>query len=605
MEPERKTAYKIRKILSENFRKGRWKMDKKRLLRAAAIFFSCMICFTILSRAANQAGIAAVATERPQNMMITHSVKVSGRIVQNQALAVTTEPDQRVTAIYVREGERVKKGDLLFEVDPLLLEEKILYQRQEMEKQRLQVQDAKSQKDVSAQQKANEQAQASEQYSLTTRSAAVQLSRAKENLEEAKKKLKEFQPSSNVVQEESMVESALEQALEEKSEAYIQANQELSSLQWQIENEVDSLPDLNALTDEQDGDDLPDLNAITDGQDTDIIIDEIEIDSRPLNEEEKKQLEQSVRNKYEQKLASARKKVEVALEEKEAAEQALVKCHLEQNQLAEGQSEEKKNQLLENLKAAQQAYEDAAIAANEAAVISGRAVYSAGIPDPLNSSDRMNEITYEQMELSLQKLEKLKEENGKIYAGTDGLILDVSIQTGEKTTDTMAVLMADLEKGCRFYGDISKEQEKYIGVGDLVSLEGGNGKTKVEELPVETVTEDEEDGNLYHITVQIPADVFEIGMAVSLEYTKKSQAYPLTVPLSALHLDEKNQSYVLVAEEYASIMGEGMQARKVPVTVLEKNEEYAALAQGTLDSSQEIIVSSNKTIEDGSLIRVE
>ena len=94
-------------------------------------------------------------------------------------------------------------------------------------------------------------------------------------------------------------------------------------------------------------------------------------------------------------------------------------------------------------------------------------------------------------------------------------------------------------------------------------------------------------------------------MAVSLEYTKKSQAYPLTVPLSALHLDEKNQSYVLAAEEYASIMGDGMRARKVPVTVLEKNEAYAALAQGTLESSQEIIVSSNKTIEDGSLIRVE
>lgn len=329
MEPERKTVYKTRKDIPENFRKGRWKMDKKRLLRAAAIFFSCM-------------------------------------------------------TIYVREGERVKKGDLLFEVDPLLLEEKILYQRQEMEKQRLQVQDAKSQKDVSAQQKANEQAQASEQS------------------------------SGSVVQEENMVESSLEKALEEKSEAYIQANQELSSLQWQIENEVDqalrsaaagsyvlknemiktqssdeepellldindvdSLPDLNALTDEQDGDDLPDLNtltdgqngddlldlnAITDGQDTDIIIDEIEIDSRPLNEEEKKQLEQSVRNKYEQKLAAARKKVEVALEEKEAA------------------------------------------------VISGRAVYSAGIPDPSNSLDRMNEITYEQMELSLQKLEKLKEE---------------------------------------------------------------------------------------------------------------------------------------------------------------------------------------------------
>ena len=130
-------------------------MKNGKLVRITAMFFALMLCFTILSRAADQLSVAAVTTERPQNRMIEHAVRTSGKIVQNQELAVTTLPDQRVTAIYVREGQRVAKGDLLFEVDTTLLEEQILNQEQEMEKQELLVKDAKSQKEVSAQQKAN------------------------------------------------------------------------------------------------------------------------------------------------------------------------------------------------------------------------------------------------------------------------------------------------------------------------------------------------------------------------------------------------------------------------------------------------------------------
>ena len=109
---------------------------------------------------------------------------------------MTTEPNLRVASIEVGEGDRVSRGDLLFTLDLTMLEEKILNQKQEMEKQQLNVEDAKSQKDVSRQQKANEQAQASENYSLNTNRAGVALSRAARNLNQAREDLKEFRKNS-------------------------------------------------------------------------------------------------------------------------------------------------------------------------------------------------------------------------------------------------------------------------------------------------------------------------------------------------------------------------------------------------------------------------
>ena len=137
-------------------------MKKSKLLRLTALFFVLMLCFTVLSRAAYQSGTAVVKTGKPENRTINHEIRAMGKVVENQELAVFTEPNQRVTGIYVKEGQRVSKGELLFEIDTELLRESILNQKQEMEKQQLQVKDAKSQKDVSAMQKANDQAQAAE-----------------------------------------------------------------------------------------------------------------------------------------------------------------------------------------------------------------------------------------------------------------------------------------------------------------------------------------------------------------------------------------------------------------------------------------------------------
>lgn len=677
-------------------------MDKKKLLKITAVFFACMLCFTVFSRAADQMSVAVVSTSRPENRMITHEVRASGKIVQNQELAVTTELNQRVKTLYVSEGDRVKKGDLLFEVDMTVLEEQILNQQQEMEKQNLTVSDAKSQKDVNAQQKASQQAQAAEQYSLSTHSAGVRLSRAEKALSEAKKELKKFRKKhqKDTSVQDSSVEASLEKACEEKAQAYIQAQQELTEVQWKIENAVNTalqeainagttaslvsngavltgcalqeMPETEPEIIVEEGLEGEESNAADGMEDAgggytgDIIIDESEVvgggtadngisggdtqeesgniedngadggtadngttgengsiggsgntiiegtdgsgeGNRAPTQEELDRIEQSVRSSYASELTAAQQKADNALLEKQEAEAALAQYQKERMDAESAQNKDSEKQLIANVKAAQQAYEDAAIAANEAAVTSGRAVQQAGIPDAQNSSDRMNEITYEQMELQLAKLEKLKEEGGRIKAPSDGLITKIQVITGEKTTDTTAMLMTDLSKGYRFTGEITKEQEEYIGTGDLVTLTGSSKRQVLEELPVESVTEDEENKSIRHITVQIPqeSDVFALGAAATLSFSKKSEAYPICVPISALRLDEKNQTYVLVTEQYESVLGTETRARRVGVTVLEKNESYAALSEGGISSQQEVIISSAKAVDDGSRVRVQ
>lgn len=690
-------------------------MKRKGLMRITAVFFGLMICFTILSRAAYQEGTALVHTGRPSSMVISHQVKTTGKVEQNQELAVTTEPNLRVASIEVGEGDRVSRGDLLFTLDLTMLEEKILNQKQEMEKQQLNVEDAKSQKDVSRQQKANEQAQASENYSLNTNRAGVALSRAARNLNQAREDLKEFRKSSGREEGDDTVEAALEADLEEKTQAYVDAVQELDSLKWQIENAVyqalqaaqggtaslesrqtvltgaedllleeapqpaasfqaetqpqpesssqpeaqpqsaaSSQPETqpqpeteksgtgqaetqDSLLEEESPGNLSD--AAPEEYDPDILLEEEPIlqesgetvwepeiqeepwtenpslpeteqtegetvSGAPPTEEELNKLEQSVRDGYRERLEAAQNAAAAALEEKNRACEALVRYQQERlaaESAAEAQTEQG---LLDALQAARDAYVDASIAANEAAVTSGRAVAAAGIPQASNSSDRVNEITYEQMELQLEKLETLLENQGKVCAPADGLVTGIYIQTGGMTAETTAVLLADLSKGYRFVGEITREQEKYIGAGDLVTLTANTGRESFEELPVSAVRADEEKEGVYTVTVQLPEDTLELGAAAALDFTKKSEVYPICVPLSALYLDEKNLPYVLVLDEIDTIMGTETRARKVSVTVLEQNESFAALAEGAVGSQEEVIVSSDKSVDDGSRVRL-
>lgn len=647
-------------------------MNRSRLIRITAAFFAVMLCFTILSRAADQAGIAAVHVQKPESRIILHTVAAAGKVVQNREVAIVTEPDERVVEIAVEKGQKVAKGDLLFTIDTELLQEKILNQRQEIEKQKLQLGDVGSQQDVRAAQKANDQASAAEQYSLSTKKAQVQVSRAKRDLDAAKQALTDYRKKNGngSTATDNTVEETLQNALEEKTAAYLDAQKELTALQWRIENAVNTA--LNGtgaqlvkngmcvtqaaeeeplILEEPEGE-LEDAGAVdspeqdtkqTDGesaQDIDIIIEpsdqEVNTGSEPSDLSvissaipgvsdtaqpstpshsdaddgvaspvpDRELTEQQVRDTYAQELDAATKKVETAKKEKEAAEQALMQYQQEQLTAADASGKEQERQLLAAVQTAGDAYEDAVLAANEAAVTAGRAVAAAGISDASDSTLAVGEITVEQMELQLEKLERLLEADGRICAPSDGLITEIAVNIGERTADTPAVRMADLTKGYRFTAELTKEQETYIGAGDEVTLTDSR-RNQLEQLTVESVAADGENEGVYEISVPLPDDTLELGAAAVLDYSSPSQTYAICVPLAALHLDERNQPYVLTYDEQDSVLGKELRARKVSVNILDQNESYAALADGSISSQDGVIVSADKAVDDGSRIRLE
>lgn len=78
------------------------------------LFAAAMVCFTGLSRAAQSAATAVVETKKAVSGKITHQISASGRIEAGSAFDVLVPEGIKIEKIYAKEGDEVKKGDVLF-----------------------------------------------------------------------------------------------------------------------------------------------------------------------------------------------------------------------------------------------------------------------------------------------------------------------------------------------------------------------------------------------------------------------------------------------------------------------------------------------------------
>lgn len=551
-----------------------WKMEKQKVWKLAVIFFAAMGAFTLLSRAAYQHGIAEVTTQAPTGGTISHQVILNGKTMQNQEQAVTTEAGLRIAGVSVNEGQQVKQGEVLFTLDLDYLEEEILDQKQEMQKQQLSIQDAWSQEAASRKQRENQQAQAEENYNSAVSKAQTEYDRAGEELSRAEQALEDYYNGTGAAEDQ---EEKLTAACEQAQADYEAAQNAVEQLQQEMTDQIQQALDQAAAQ-------PPDP--------------EDEDQSSGLTPEEIQEITQQIQEAYAPQLSQAQLQASQAKEVWDAAK-AELDAFLQNGGTGEGALSEQ--ELLDAVARAREAYEEALAAREDAERVYGQAVQSANLPAAVSHSAQIGQISYDQMARKLEKLEALLEAEGKICAPVDGIVTESRVQTGEKTTDTTAVLLADLSQGCKFSGTITQEQSKYLGVGDKVTLRASSTGKVYKDLTVTTLSMEEETGEL---TVQLPAGTLPFGASAELNFIKKSRSYSCCVPLSALHLDEKNMPYVLVVEPVETILGTQMQARKVSVTVLEQNETMAALAEGAVHSKQQIIVGADRAVDNGSRVRV-
>lgn len=586
------------------------KKEKISIGKWIGLFFGTMILFTILSRAIYQHSTAVVTTKMPTSGTINHTVQITGKTVQNQELAVTTIGGLRIASICVNEGQQVKQGDVLFVLDLDYLDEVILKQEQDMKKQQLSVWDAYAQNSNAQKQRENQQAQAEENYDNAVAKAQTAVDRAKRDLERAKTALENYR---NGVTDDKAEEEALELACQEARTVYNDAVAALEALEQEIDQAVqDAISQAETELQQtalQSATQPPAETILTEEtgstEETTVPVEPVEIaEQAPIATElspaQKAEIEASVRASYADRLSAAQASVQ-------QAQQAVTDADAELEAFCQRQSSGatlSEQDYLDAVEQAQEVYDDAVAALESTKTTYGRAVSSANLPASTGYSAQIGQITYDQMKMELEKLEALQEAEGKILSPTDGIVTKCNVQTGEKTTDTTAILLADLGQGCKFSGLATEEDSQYIGVGDKVLLQTSNGKA-YKDLPVTTFSTTEEPGGGYRLTVQIPSGNLALGANVNLSFTKKSQPYSCCVPLSALRLDKRNQTYVLVVQQVISVMGTELQAKKVNVTVLEQNETMVALAEGTLGSKDKVIVGSDKTIDIGSRVRVE
>lgn len=245
----------------------------------------------------------------------------------------------------------------------------------------------------------------------------------------------------------------------------------------------------------------------------------------------------------------------------------------------------------ESYKQAQQAYalaqkEEAAQQANEAA----RKATS-------DLSKQSTQLELEGLQEELGKLEEIEAAEGIVAARTEGILESVGAVEGALTTGTEQIIM---ETGAiEACGILSSDQIGTVKAGDEMQIRV-QGEPQSLSVKMERFGNDKDGNSLWFGKVD---GAYRTGTEFSYEYSKKSENnFEKLIPLSALH-EAQGTEYVLIAEIRSGILGDVYTAVKIPVTVLEKDDENAAV-QTSLSEDALIITQSNKYVKEGDRVRL-
>ena len=250
------------------------------------------------------------------------------------------------------------------------------------------------------------------------------------------------------------------------------------------------------------------------------------------------------------------------------------------------------------------ALEQASQAREEAILSATQALEVARASEATKSTQESLQMDKDVMEKDIEKLEELKSERGIIRARVDGVVTQVLVRTGEPTGTTAAVLLADSSKGYRFVTQITKEQNKYLSVGQNASLTPFGEAKAIEKMRIDSIIAAAEDAETMQVTITVDPEQFHIGESVEMAAVYEAKMYPICLPISALG-EENNSYFVYLVEAEKTIMGEDLVVRKQQVTVMDKNEKFVAVAAADLTTGQDVVVDANKKLQDGTRVRMD
>lgn len=190
---------------------------------------------------------------------------------------------------------------------------------------------------------------------------------------------------------------------------------------------------------------------------------------------------------------------------------------------------------------------------------------------------------------------------GKITAPLDGMVTDVYIQAGGRVPDTASFLMADDEVPCQFRVTLTKEDKTYVNLGDDVKLKLGSRKEV--NATVDYLVENENAPGSFTAIIRLPEETGTPGQSGTITCAKAGEKQPCCIPLLALHEDPGSGSFVYVVSEREGILGVEYYVEEINVSVVDKNDKFAAV-EGAVTSESRIIQSADKEVKKGDVVRL-
>ncbi len=582
-----------------------WK-KQKRILIAFGIFLVFMFGCTLISRAVYASKLPQVTVKTPGRMALNHTVTADGIVHQGRECAVTALSGLRVRTVYTHVGDRVTEETLLFDLDMEDLKEKIQETELEIKKLQLQIAAMEQNKSLDAQEQQTENTRAQEDYARAQEKADEASARAREDLEnaEAAYDSHEDHPVRTTSKEERRAQQEVYEAWVKKEGELLQALETAKKEEEEAQARVQELEAAVVLPEaeeeppetEEESPEAEEESPKAEGE-------------PPEAEEEIPEAEKEDTQQESPELAEARAQMEEAKKKLAAAQEAyeahtkdpVKKPDFGEEDAKKSAWEDQKDTLEQEVDAARRALEDAERSGSDSLLDAGRKVEDTKRAPDADSSLEVSRLELSVLQAKLAAYQGVREASGQIYPEAEGIVTGIQVSPGERVGDGAAVVYADLSSPMQFQVSLTKEQKKYVNQGDTVRLTLGGGSAK--ELKVDYVAENESNPELYDARVFLPDGTGTIGESGSFRVEAQSEIFSCCIPLSALHKDANQRSFVYILSERQGILGTELAAEQVFVRVLDQNDSYAAIEEGVIDQETELIVHSTEELEDRAVVR--
>ena len=199
----------------------------------------------------------------------------------------------------------------------------------------------------------------------------------------------------------------------------------------------------------------------------------------------------------------------------------------------------------------------------------------------------------------LNYLEKLTANEGVIYSEVEGLVSEIRVDVGSRTTEEAAFVVMESSDEYTVRIPVTSEQKSYMEKGDKVILHINDTSVNTE---VTAVYSDATNEQGHIVETVISGELVNVGDSVLADISHQSEKYDFVVPVSAIYADVVG-SYVLVERSKDTILGTELVAAKVYVTVGDTNNYEVGIKKSSLTGDDRIIASSDKKIEAGDTVR--